>query len=233
MLFERKYTFESKKTRSKRYFKNTLFLMLFSIGIYTSFCLIIIAVSKYESNRSKEAFYKKSPDLIVIFTGDVGRIQFGLQKAIEYQTSQVFITGVESSNSVKTIMQFQKKDLLKKIYFDSDLIEIDYFARNTVENVISVLRYLRDNQEYQSILIVSSDYHIMRIKIILSSIKELNDDYDFYFCGVENSYLSFHSIKILLKEVYKTIKSYGFLLIWDSDIRPLEHSTNKQPLLPE
>ncbi|MBF0298810.1 MAG: YdcF family protein, partial [Oligoflexia bacterium] len=183
MLFEKKYTFESKKTKTKRYIANTLFMTIALIGIYVIFCLLIISFSRYESNRSKEAFYKKSPDLVVVFTGDIGRIQFGLKKAIEYKASQVFITGVENSNSVKTIMQYQKKDLLNQIEFDSDLIEIDYLARNTVENVISVLRYLRDNSEYQSVLIVSSDYHILRIKIILNNIIGPTDNYDFYYWG--------------------------------------------------
>ncbi|MBF0362240.1 MAG: YdcF family protein [Oligoflexia bacterium] len=231
MLFEKKYTFESKKTKTRRYVANILFFILTFIGVYGLFCLLIIYISHYENKRSQEAFYKKSPDLLAIFTGDAGRIQLGLQKALEYNGPQIFITGVESSNSVKTIMQFQKKDLSQKMYIDSDLIEIDYLARNTVENVISVLRYLRDNPEYQRVLIVSSDYHLMRIKIILNSIKGPNDDFDFYYMGVENPFFNWHSIKILIKEVYKTINSYGFLLLWDSDIKPLEHSNpNKIPI---
>ncbi|MBF0206064.1 MAG: hypothetical protein HQK53_04170 [Oligoflexia bacterium] len=189
--------------------------MLFLI---LSICGAIISVGYYETELAKETFYKKAPDMIAIFTGDSGRIPFGLIKALEYQTPQIFITGVYTSNSIKTLLLRQSKDLLRFINLNSGLIEIDYLARNTVENVLSTIHFLRKNNNYyRSVLIISSNYHILRIKLILSILKGSTDNFQFYFMGQEIDYWNWRNIKPLLKEVYKTLKTCGFLLLWESE----------------
>lgn len=217
-MFGKKYVFETRKTRAKRYLFNIVLILGTLLFLYTSLCLAVIFISQYEANRSKEAFYKRAPDLIAIFTGDAGRISYGLRKAIRYQAPQILITGVYTSNSIRGLLLQQDRDLLNKINLNSSFIEIDYLARNTVENVISTLRLLRKNPDfYHNILIISSDYHIMRIKIILYFTKSATDHFDFYFMGSDSNYHEWHNIKILSKEVIKTIKTFAFLLIWDWD----------------
>ena len=174
--------------------------------------MLFIVVSERESQSSSAAFFKKPPDLVVIFTGDRGRIKFGLDLAKKLNQNQVFITGVYSKNSVQSLLNHNETNL------DTSYIEIDYLARNTVENALSTLRYLRKQKSHKKIIIVSHDYHIMRIKLIMSQIQSKDDHYEFYFQGLQTDYYKWRNIKILYKEVFKLIRTYGFLLLWDTDI---------------
>ncbi|MCO4792222.1 MAG: YdcF family protein [Bacteriovoracaceae bacterium] len=177
--------------------------------------MFFIVVSEDENKISKEAFFKRPPDAIVVFTGDKGRIGYGLQKAREYNQPRIFITGVYSKNSVDTLL-----DLKESVNPPNpDMIEIDYLASNTVENVLSTLRYLRKNKGLKRILLVSHDYHIMRIKIIMNQLSSEKETYEFYYSGIETKYDNFRSLKILYKEVFKITRTWGFLMLWDPDVR--------------
>jgi uncharacterized SAM-binding protein YcdF (DUF218 family) len=161
----------------------------------------------------EKLFFNRPPDLIVVFTGDQGRIPYALRKAKELKQSQIFITGVHSKNSVQTLLN----PLTLSEDFDANFLEIDYLARNTVENVISTLRYLRENRSLKTVLIISHDYHIMRIKLITNKIKASSDQIEFFYEGVPTSYANKRNLKILYKEVYKLFRTYLFLLLWDVD----------------
>jgi uncharacterized SAM-binding protein YcdF (DUF218 family) len=96
-----------------------------------------------------------------------------------------------------------------------DHIELDYTARNTVENVISTLKYLRNNRGLNKILIISSDYHIMRIKQIINTLTKEDDHFSFYFSAVSSNYLLFRNIKTLYIETFKLVRTKIFLMFWD------------------
>jgi uncharacterized SAM-binding protein YcdF (DUF218 family) len=213
-MFSSKYVFETKETRYFRYFKNLIFLFTLVFVFYSFSCLLFIVVSERESQNSSAAFFKKPPDVIVVFTGDRGRIEHGFNMAKKHNQNNIFITGVYSKNSVNSLINHNKI----KLNLDLNLIEIDYLARNTVENSLSTLRYLRKQETLKNVLIVSHDYHIMRIKLIMSQILNDEDDYKFYFHGIQTDYYKWRNIKILYKEVFKLIRTYGFLLLWDKDI---------------
>ncbi len=211
-MFSRKYVFESKKTRSLRYLKNVLSIFSIVFLFYSLFCFIFIIVSDKENVLAKDSFFHSSPDLIVVFTGDLGRIPFALKKAQLHKDTQLFITGVYSKNSINSIIANYDKDFP----IDKDKMKVDYLARNTVENVISTLRFLRSQDEFKRILIISHDYHIMRIKLIMENLKSETEPYQFFYSGVKTDYTHFRNLKILYKEVYKLIRTYGFLLLWNS-----------------
>lgn len=213
-MFSRKYVFEVKKTRYLRYFKNVLTYSCLFLIIYSLFCGIFIIVSDNENTMADQTFFKKSPDLIAVFTGDLGRIPFALKKAYEYKESKLFITGVYSKNSIKTILE----NYHSEYKIDAAKLEIDYLARNTVENVISTLRYLRTENSAKRILIISHDYHIMRIKLIMENLKGSHEPYDFYYLGLKTDYSNWRNLKILYTEVYKLIRTFGFLLFWNSGL---------------
>ncbi|MCB0370828.1 MAG: YdcF family protein [Bdellovibrionales bacterium] len=196
-----------------RYLKNTSFLLFLGCIFYTIFCLLFLIVSKNETTLSKQAFFKRPPDLIVVFTGDKGRIPHAMELAKEYNQSNIFITGVYSKNSVNTLIQ--PLDLEGLV--DPDLLNIDYLARNTVENVLATLQFLRTKNGIKTVLIVSSDYHIMRIKLILNKVKVLGDNYNFNFAGVSTNYSQARSLKILYTEAFKYLRTYFFLLLWESE----------------
>ena len=212
-MFGSKYIFETKETRMVRYLKNGTFMFFCLVFLYLLSGYFFILVSDKENIRTSERYFKSSPDLIVIFTGHQGRIPYGIKLAKKFNQSNIFITGVYTKNSVETLLQPLELDGA----IDKNLLEIDYYARNTVENCLSTLRHLRQKNGFKNILIVSHDYHIPRIKTIFNSIATEEDPYEFNYSSVETDFDDLRDFKILYKEVYKYIRTYAFLMVWDSD----------------
>lgn len=212
MILKSKYVFESKATRMRRHIYSALIILASIFGLYSFVCGIILLDARNESKAVKVAFIQNPPDLIVVFTGDKGRIKFAIDKAKELKQPNVFISGVHQNNTVQTLINPIDPSLS-----EADHFEIDYTARNTVENVVQTYKYLRANRALHKILIISSDYHIMRIKQILRSLKKEEDKFEFYFSPVSSSYLNFRNIKLLYFEVFKIIRTKLFLTFWDQN----------------
>jgi uncharacterized SAM-binding protein YcdF (DUF218 family) len=186
-----------------------MLVILASFFLFYSFvCSILLLDARNETKNSKTTFVQTPPDLIVAFTGGPGRIEYAIKKAQEFKQPNVFITGVHEKNSVKNIINTMDSQ-------ETEHIELDYTARNTVENVINTLKYLRNNRGLNKILIISSDYHIMRIKQIINTLIKEDDHFSFYFSAVPSNYLSFRNIKILYIETFKLVRTKIFLLFWD------------------
>jgi uncharacterized SAM-binding protein YcdF (DUF218 family) len=218
-MLRKHYIFESNATRYRRLLRNSLLLIILSFLLYSIVCVLFILLSSNESQHSERSLFNRPPDLVVVFTGDQGRIPFALRKAREYKQSQIFITGVHSRNSVQTLLNPLQLDES----FDPNFLEIDYLARNTVENVLATLRYMRENRSLNRALIVSHDYHIMRIRLIVNKLNSPNDQFEFFYQGVPTNYLEKRNLKILYKEVYKLIRTYLFLMLWDVDTPAITH----------
>lgn len=253
----RRYYFEKKESSLKKIFKIIFVALIVTTLSFSSFALFIYQFSQKKTEESLKAFYQKPADLIAVFTGDAGRIDFALNSSQKFPHAKVFITGVYSKNTVKTLINnyYKKhpkqilpaaeaetndlnKDIQKTISKNEDQaspqpvdirentdgtisektnIEIDYLAANTVENVLSTLRYIRKHKEFKTILIVSSDYHLFRIHHIIKSLIKPEDKVKFYYHGVKSSQKNIRNFKIHLKEVYKFLKTYAFLILWDED----------------
>lgn len=210
MILKSKYVFESKSTRMKRYFYSVLIILASIFGLYSFACGIILLDARSESKASRAAFVENPPDLIVVFTGDKGRIKYAINKAKELKQPNVFISGVHQKNTIQTLINPIDPNLT-----EADHFEIDYTARNTVENVAQTYKYLRSNRALHKILIISSDYHILRIKQILHSLKTEEDKFEFYFSPVQSDYFTSRNIKLLYTEVFKIIRTKVFLSFWD------------------
>lgn len=211
MILKSKYVFESKGTRMYRHFLSAVIILVSLFLCYSFVCAILLLDARNEGKNSKATFVQTPPDLIVVFTGAQGRIEYAVKSAQEFRQPNVFITGVHEKNSVKTIMNPLASDPTES----TDHIELDYTARNTVENVISTLKYLRNNRGLNKILVVSSDYHIMRIKMIFAALIKEDEKFEIFFSPVPSNYLSFRSIKILYTEVFKLARTKIFLIYWD------------------
>ena len=186
-----------------------MLIILASFFLFYSFvCSILLLDARNETKNSKTTFVQTPPDLIVAFTGGPGRIEYAIKKAQEFKQPNVFITGVHEKNSVKKIINTMDSQ-------ETEHIELDYTARNTVENVINTLKYLRNNRGLNKILIISSDYHIMRIKQIINTLIKEDDNFSFYFSAVPSNYLSFRNIKILYIETFKLVRTKIFLMFWN------------------
>jgi uncharacterized SAM-binding protein YcdF (DUF218 family) len=207
MILKSKYVFESKSTRLYRHFQSVGIIIISIFITYSFICLILLLDARNETKNSKTAFVQTPPDLIVVFTGGPKRIEYAIKKAQEFKQPNVFITGVHEKNSVQSIIGPIDKDSNK------DHVDLDYTAKNTVENVVSTLKYLRLNRGLTKILIISSDYHIMRIKQIISTLKKDEDHYEFFFSAVSSNYLHFHNIKVLYVETFKLLRTKIYFLV--------------------
>lgn len=192
-----------------RHFLSAVIVLVSIFLCYTFFCAILLLDARNEGKNAVSSFVQTPPDLIVVFTGGPKRIEFAVKKAQEFKQPNVFITGVHEKNSVRTLMK--PIDPAEA----TDHIELDYTAKNTVENVISTLNYLRNNRGLNKILVISSDYHIMRMKMIFSALVKEDETYEFFFTPVPSDYLSPKNIKILYTEVFKLIRTKLFLMYWD------------------
>ena len=210
-MYQRKYIFETRRTRYIRFIKNCFLLGFIFIVLYASTAAVFVLIADKEIKHTKESLYRKSPDLIVVFTGAKKRIPYAIEQAKKYNQFNMFITGVYAKNSVDTLIA----PLKLSDDFHPDLLEIDYLARNTVENVISMYRYLKTNKHYKRILIVSHDYHLVRIKLINNIIND-KEDYQFYYTGIKSQYNSYRNIKIVFVEVYKFVRALIFLMMWEA-----------------
>jgi len=218
-MFSREYTFESKETRIKRIINSVLMMIFILLFIITSILLVIPYIAKNESLTSKEYFSVKSPDVIAVFTGDSGRIKEGIELSKKYPTAKFLISGVDSRNSFKTIINHQNlqenmQDLLKE---QSPKVEIDYLARNTFENIISTIRFLKTDSTIQNVMIISSDYHILRIKLLLNALYKNESKVQFHYYSVSSDYTQWRNLKILLIELIKLMKALVLITFWDQD----------------
>lgn len=217
-MFGRKYTFETKSTRLRRLVLSGVFLTGLTLALIISFIVYIPIYAKMQKSRASGAFFQKTPDAIAVFTGDKGRIAYAMDLLKKNPTSKLFISGVHAANSVQTIINKQTSDAAPEINEDAGVqVDLDYESKNTFENVRETVQYLKLNPEIKNVLIISSDYHIMRIKLIISHFLS-DSEQQFYFDSVPNSYTTWKDTKKLLKEVMKIVRTFVQLKILREDI---------------
>lgn len=220
MFLRRKYIFETKSTRSIRYFFNGIFLFLGLLITYTLICSSFIVIAKNEKKDADAAFDKRPPDLIVVFTGDAGRIDYALRKAKDYDQAQILITGVYNRNTVTSLLSTEtgKETINSLEKIDMPLLELDYLAKNTIENVIETLRYIRQHNDITRVLIISHDYHIMRIRSIINIMNPSPAKLNFFYMGMNSDFYVYRNVKLLFKEFFKLSRALVILTFWDKDI---------------
>jgi uncharacterized SAM-binding protein YcdF (DUF218 family) len=170
-----------------------------------------------QNELTKLAFFKKSPDVIAVYTGDSGRLDYTFKKIEKYPSTKIFISGVYSKNNLKILLDKQGRGISVEEFIkqESHHIDIEYQARNTVENAIATFNFLRPLDGHKSVLIVSSDYHILRISLILNRLKSEDDEYNFYYESIPTDYSQTRNLKKLFKEVYKLVRTSAFLVFWN------------------
>jgi uncharacterized SAM-binding protein YcdF (DUF218 family) len=217
-MLGRKYTFETKSTRLRRLFFSGGFVFLFSFAVIAAFIAYIPIYAKMQKGRAAGAFYQKSPDAIAVFTGDKGRIAYAIELLNKNPSAKLFISGVHAANSFKTILQSQVNPATGVAFrMDEMQVELDYNSKNTFENVRETVKFLKSDPKLNTVLIISSDYHIMRVKLILTHLIDQSKP-EFYFDSVINSYNSWSDFRKLLKEAVKIARSFVVLKIFREDI---------------
>lgn len=227
-MFGRKYTFESKSTRLKRILVAGASVSLILSALIISFIVYIPIYAKMQKGRAAGAFFQKSPDAIAVFTGDRGRISYAFELMTKNPSAKLFISGVHAANSFQTLLNAQANSETGEVVSSTGMqFELDYASKNTFQNVIETVRFLSKNPEINKVLIISSDYHIMRIKLIISHFIKGKKP-EVYFDSITGSYTDWKDVKKLLKESVKIVRSYVQLKLLgeESVIEELEdHST--------
>lgn len=212
MFYEKRYVFENNKTRKTRLIRNISLILISLISLYLFIGIYIINFAREKTNEGLQVFDTRPPSMVIIFTGDQGRIPMGIKLAHQYQQPHILISGVYSRNTVETLIRPLRQDYIQEPNF----LKIDYMARNTVENVLSTFRYINQLGIREEVLIVSHDYHILRIHMIVNKLKDENIPARFYYHGIESDYLNIRNLKILNREIFKLARAWAFLRLWDS-----------------
>ncbi len=217
-MFGRKYVFESKSTRIRRLLIGGVSITGLSLALLITFIVYIPIYAKMQKGRASGAFFQKSPDAIAVFTGDKGRIAYAMELIKNNPTSKLFISGVYAANSFQTILNNQTDSpAISALSADGMQVDLDYESKNTFENVRETVEYLKLNPELNKVLIISSDYHIMRVKLIISHFMHGSKP-EFYFDSVPNSYTTWKDTKKLLKEAVKIGRTFILLKIFREEI---------------
>lgn len=217
-MFGRKYTFETKSTRLRRLLVSGAFVSIISFAVVVTFICYIPIYARMQKGRAAGAFYQKSPDAIAVFTGDSGRISYALELLKKNPSSKLFISGVHAANSFQTLVDKQSNPAMgEAVKSDGLQVDLDYESKNTFENVRETVDFIRKNQDLRKVLIISSDYHIMRIKLIISHYLTSSGP-EFYFDSVTSSYSSWKEVKKLLKEALKITRTFFLLKIMRENI---------------
>lgn len=216
-MFAKKYIFETKTTRTKRVIRSIFILGLLSITSFVLLCAYIPIYAEKQNELSAEVFFERSPDVIAVFTGDTGRIDYTFKKAEKYPSAKIFITGVYAKNNLEILLKKQGQNISIEDYLEQEShhIELDYLARNTVENGLATIKYIKKLPNVKNVLIISSDYHIFRISRIMNALKGEDIETQFYFESIPTNYQVVSNLQKLMKEVYKFFKASTFLLFWD------------------
>jgi uncharacterized SAM-binding protein YcdF (DUF218 family) len=206
MIFSRKYVFETRKTKARRLLLNSAVAIVAVTLLYVTFLATIVVVARNERERWALGLFQRDPDALVVFTGDRGRIQRAIEMLKKWPEAQLLISGVHGANSLKTLVagQTNAQDLL-----DSPAqVELDYEALDTMGNVRETLEHLAPKA--RSLLVVTSDYHVMRVRMIFAADRSPTKP-DVFFEGIPTNYTSWKQLKKLMLESVKIVRVWLLL----------------------
>ena len=171
--------------------------------IIASICVLNIyfflqEVKKVEFNTATNI---NKIDGIVVLTGDQYRIAKGIELLKNYPDKKLLISGVNKNINAIDIM---KKFPNTKNFFEC-CIDIGKDAKNTFENIIETFKWMKSN-EFTSIIIVTSDYHVPRVKL---EINRFIDNQEIFYEVVKNDETdSIQRLKKITLEYIKYIRTF-------------------------
>lgn len=100
-------------------------------------------------------------DAIIVLTGAKGRIDTGLKLLSESKAEHLFISGVGQDVSLKDLGKYIDSLSENEIKNLEHKITLGHAATSTEENAIESMQWVKSN-DYKSIILVTSDYHMLR-----------------------------------------------------------------------
>ena len=180
-----------------------IILTLFLILILSHFIFFLSQVKNFKSNYS--AF--TSIDSIVVLTGDKFRISKGMEILSNGIGEKLLLSGVNKNIKLINI----KNEFLKYKNFFDCCVDIDNISSNTFENSRETFLWLKKNK-YISVLIVSSDYHMPRVKLEFERFFESQNTY-YHPVNSNNDVNNIGKIKKLFFEYVKYMRTYISLAV--------------------
>ena len=140
-------------------------------------------------------------DGIVVLTGDQFRIAKGIELLKHNPSKKLLISGVNKNINPVDIM----KEFPSSINFFQCCIDIGKDAKNTFENIIETFEWMKSN-EFTSIIIVTSDYHLPRVKLEIN--RFIDNQQIFYEAVKTDESDSILRLKKITLEYIKYIRTF-------------------------
>ncbi len=180
-----------------------IILTLFLILVLSHFIFFLLLVKNFKSDYTTI----KSIDSIVVLTGDKFRISKGMEILSNGIGEKLLLSGVNKNIKLTNIMnEFPKY----KNFFDC-CVEIENISSNTFENSRETFLWLEKNK-YNSVLIVSSDYHMPRAKLEFEKFLNTKNTY-YHPVNSNNNLMAIGKIKKLFLEYVKYMRTYISLAV--------------------
>jgi len=205
----------------------------FLLGLLFTFILSLVLMffqtyfGKQQTKIAEAFFFDESPDVIIVFTGDRGRIERAMKFAQKYPSAKLLISGVYSKNTVLSLIKNSGIKFNNDIKIDpiSQVIELDYQSQNTLDNVLATLNFLKNNKLLKKVLILSSDYHLFRINLILNYFNKHPNLNIIKYYGVNSSLNFFQRLTTNFKELIKIVQTMIVLIFWNEEVQENFQST--------
>lgn len=117
--------------------------------------------------QSTNTIPEHSADAIVALTGGNGRLEYALQLLVEHKADKLFISGVGENVTVDDIMRQAGSGIRDKI--NANEIILGHKAENTIGNAEEIKKLL-EKTNYKKIILVTSNYHMPRSLLELSTV---------------------------------------------------------------
>jgi len=180
-----------------------IILTLFLILILSHFIFFLSLVKNFKSNYSTIT----SIDSIVVLTGDKFRISKGMEILSNGIGEKLLLSGVNKNIELINI----KNEFPKYNNFFDCCVDIDNISSNTFENSRETFLWLEKNK-YNSLLIVSSDYHMPRVKLEFERFFKTENTY-YHPVNSNNDVNAIGKIKKLFLEYVKYMRTYISLAV--------------------
>ena len=146
---------------------------------------------------------------IVVLTGGKNRIEKGVDLLSKGYGDKLLISGVfmPSEIEAKFSLEKEKKELFRCCVF------FDQRSRNTLENAQEVDKWLKENKDIKTIILVSSYYHLPRSIMIFE--KEISSKVRIYpkpaFQNINFRNQFFFHLRLIISEYLKVLYTIIFI----------------------
>ena len=162
----------------------------------------------------KKVYFNSSTQIsgivgIVVLTGGKNRIEKGVDLLSKGYGDKLLISGVFMSSEIeeKFSLEKEKNELFKCCVF------FDQKSKNTLENAEEVAKWLNENKDIESIMLVTSYYHLPRSIMIFE--KKIKSDVKIYptpaIQKINFKNQPFFQLKLIISEYFKVLYTIMFV----------------------